>query len=91
MPTVRREGAELDEDRTDKGLPADQGGFEDEGGGVASGGGLGQGGLREEGALRGTGSLDKLSEGANPERNRRGRAIEDEAGWDELNDVKPRG
>ena len=90
MPNIRREGAELDEDRNDKGLPADQGGFEDEGGGVASGGGLGQGGLAAEGALRGTGSLDKLNGYANPERNRRGRSIEDEAGFDELHDIKPK-
>jgi hypothetical protein len=90
MPDIRREGAELDEDRDDKGLPTDQGGFEDQGGSVASGGGLGQGGLAAEGELRGTGSLDKLAKGANPEVNPRGRAIEDEAGYDELNDLKPK-
>ncbi len=62
---------------------ADQGGFEDEYGTPATGGGLGEGGLAAEGVLNGAPSERGLMT------NRRERAVEDEAAYDELKDVRP--
>ena len=84
MATHKRPGAERDVGNPGRqqGV-ADQGGFEDESGTRETGGGLGEGGLAAEGVRNGAPSERRLMI------NKDGRQVEDEAGYDELNDVRP--
>jgi hypothetical protein len=84
MKRRRRETAdpEVGDPRRAQGV-ADQGGFEDELGSIPTGGGLGLGGAAAEGARSGAPSEASLMINA------RNRQVEDEAGYDELVDVRP--
>ena len=84
MADRRREGAEVDVGNPHRqGGVADQGGFEDQFGTKETGGGLDQGGLAAEGTRRAVPSEAELMVNA------RDRQIEDEAGYDELKDLRP--
>jgi hypothetical protein len=84
MKKRRRDTAdpEVGDPRRAQGV-ADQGGFEDELGSIQTGGGLGLGGAAAEGARSGAPSEASLMVNA------RNRPVEDEAGYDELADVRP--
>jgi hypothetical protein len=84
MADRRRPSAEEDVgDPHRVGGVADQGGFTDQYGTTETGGGLGEGGLVAEGVTSGAPSEASLMT------NQRSRPVEDEAGYDELRDLRP--
>ena len=84
MADRRRDSAEQEVGNPHRqGGVADQGGFEDQSGSTASGGGMGLGGAAAEGVANGAPSERGLMI------NQRSRQVEDEAGYDELNDLRP--
>lgn len=80
----RRDSADVDVGNPHRqGGLADQGGFADQFGTPETGGGLGEGGLAAEGVQSGAPSERNLMVNA------RDRQVNDEAGYDELKDIRP--